>query len=167
MRAGLHLRSTRLRRLCSALYSECFTLCLPWVTGWRNSNALYRQRRLRSISLDWIISLNFLLVINLAEVLRLLRNLPFPYVCGARLKWYYSLGSILDRIEKSEKRKQFGIKRWNSKGISYAVPKNDPFLKVVFLWTNEFLTVERKHSAVSFKAAVASDFSNNMQQQLF
>ena len=37
MRTGLHLRSTRLRRLCSALYSERFTLCLPWVTGWWNS----------------------------------------------------------------------------------------------------------------------------------
>ena len=49
MRAGLHLRSTRLRRLCSALYSERFTLCLPWVTDWWNSNALYRRRRLRSI----------------------------------------------------------------------------------------------------------------------
>ena len=51
VRAGLHLHSTRLRRLCSALYSERFTLCLPWVTGWRNSNALYRRRRVRSIGL--------------------------------------------------------------------------------------------------------------------
>ena len=43
MRAGFHLRSTRLSFLCSALYSERFTLCLTWVTGRRKPNALYRR----------------------------------------------------------------------------------------------------------------------------
>ena len=52
MRAGFHLRSARLRCLCSALYSERFTLCLPWVTGWRDSNVLYRRRRLRSMKIE-------------------------------------------------------------------------------------------------------------------
>ena len=35
------------------VYSEHFTLCLPCVTGWRNSNALYRRRRLRSIGQNY------------------------------------------------------------------------------------------------------------------
>ena len=43
--------STRKIRLWSALYSERFTMCLPWIAGWRNSNALHRWRRLLSIDL--------------------------------------------------------------------------------------------------------------------
>ena len=89
VRAGLHLRSTRLKRLCSALYSERFTLCLPWVTGWRNSNDLYRRRRLRSIVVD-----------NSLNYHKMSRKRPLSISLNLRnMQWSsYSLGiSLLDK----------------------------------------------------------------------
>ena len=85
MRSDLHLRSTRLRRLCS------FTLCLPW------ANALYRRAtetvdvyKWQSLSINvvkiWIFSENFQISSIYSDYFFCWKNdikrLSFNFICA-------------------------------------------------------------------------------------